>query len=43
MALTTAAVYARASRVWVLLFHVGLQSLLVLVMPVAFGTLECLA
>ena len=41
--LTTAAVHTGASRVWVLLFHVGLQRLLVLVMPVAFGTLECLA
>lgn len=43
MALATAAVHTGATGVWVLLLHVGLQGLLVLVMPVALGTLECLA
>ena len=41
--LTTGAVHAGAPRVWVLLLHVSLQGLLVLVMPVALRTLECLA
>lgn len=43
MTLAAGAVHTGASGLGVLLLHVGLQRLLVLIMPIAFWTLECLA